>query len=115
MAKNVFLKDKAVDLRRAFEGEATMTTETPPDWVLLEAAKLSDTWCRSIEWLRELYGVSGSFRALCDMIAKHEKPPVDRKLLCAREALMQEGCIPHSDNTRACVRAIELYLEGFGE
>jgi hypothetical protein len=54
-----------------------MTTETqaPEDWVLLEAAELSDTWCRSVEWLRELYQASGSFRALCDMIQKYEKQP----------------------------------------
>jgi hypothetical protein len=49
-----------------------MTTETPPDEVLIEAAKLSETWCRSIEWLRELHSVSGSFRALCDMIQQHK-------------------------------------------
>jgi hypothetical protein len=57
-----------------------MTTETPPDdWVLLEAAEQAETWCRSIEWLRELYQASGSFRALCDMIQKYEKKPVVRK------------------------------------
>ncbi len=53
-----------------------ITTETPPDdWILLKAAELSDTWCRSVEWLRELYQASGSFRALCDMIQKYEKQP----------------------------------------
>jgi hypothetical protein len=92
-----------------------MTTETPPDdWVLLEAAKLSETWCRSIEWLRELYGVSGSFRALCDLIAKHEKPPVDRKVLCAQEAMKSwvgGGAGPET----ICIRAIQLYEEGFGK
>ena len=91
-----------------------MTTETPPDEVLIEAAKLSETWCRSIEWLRELYGVSGSFRALCDMIAKHEKPLVDRKLLCAREAMKSwvgGGAGPET----ITVRAIELWEEGFGK
>ena len=93
-----------------------MTTETqaPDDWVLLEAAKLSDTWCRSIEWLRNLHSVSGSFRALCDLIAKHEKPPVDRKLLCAREAMKSwvgGGAGPET----ITVRAIELWEEGFGK
>jgi hypothetical protein len=64
-----------------------MTTETqaPDDWVLLEAAKLSDTWCRSIEWLRELYGVSGSFRALCDMIEQNKSLAAEIERL--REAL----------------------------
>jgi hypothetical protein len=105
-----------------------MTTETPPDdWILLEAARRSDTWCRSIEWLRELYGVSGSFRALCDMIAKHEKPPADRKLLCAREAMAENaetcgwGGKFRSGNYDATyhitvpLRAIELWEEGFGK
>ena len=63
-----------------------MTTETPPDdWILLEAARLSDTWCRSIEWLRELYGVSGSFRALCDMIEQNKSLAAENERL--REAL----------------------------
>jgi hypothetical protein len=96
-----------------------MTTETPPDdWVLLEAAEQAETWCRSIEWLRELYGVSGSFRALCDMIQKYEKPPVDRKLLCAGQALA-EASIAHADvmwtDEDIAVRAIELWEEGFGK
>ena len=90
-----------------------MTKETPPDWVLIEAAKQAETWCRSIEWLRELYGVSGSFRALCDMIQKYEKPPADRKLLCAQEAwrLHDEDL----DSVTISVRAIELWEEGFGK
>jgi hypothetical protein len=98
-------------------GEATMTTETPPDdWVLLEAAKQAETWCGSIEWLRGLYNASGSFRALCDMIAKHEKPPVDRKVLCAREAVRNAGfVIDHADIESIAVRAIELWEEGFGK
>ena len=97
-----------------------MTTETqaPDDWVLLEAAKLSETWCRSIEWLRELYGVSGSFRALCDMIAKHEKPPADRKLACAEQAT-DEASIARADGVWTvediAVRAIELWEDGFGK
>jgi len=51
--------------------------------------------------------------ALCDMIAKHEKPPVDRKLLCAQEAwrLHDEDL----DSVTISVRAIELWEEGFGK
>ena len=93
-----------------------MTTETPPDdWVLLEAAKQAETWCGSIEWLRGLYNASGSFRALCDMIAKHEKPPVDRKLLCAREAWDQWLNIDYDGEEWIGLRAIQLYEEGFGK
>jgi hypothetical protein len=54
-----------------------MTTEIPPDWVLLEAAKRSGWDAYTTQVLREAYGDGGTYRALCDMIAKHEKPPVD--------------------------------------
>jgi hypothetical protein len=90
-----------------------MTTETPPDnWVLIEAARLCG-WDTEIEGLRRLYGGDKPFRALCDMIAKHEKPPVDRKVLCAQEAwrLHDEDL----DSVTISVRAIELYEEGFGK
>ena len=96
-----------------------MTTETPPNWVLLEAAKQAHLEGRSIEVLRGEYRYCISFRALCDMIAKYEKPPTDRKVLCAREAITQS----HDENFRSNIchwewiasRAIELYKEGFGK
>jgi hypothetical protein len=93
-----------------------MTTETPPDWVLLEAAKRADC---------DVYRRDGAFLALCDMIAKHEQPPADRKLLCAREASAEtyttiaeeyrKGKLDHLDLMRGAIRAIELYEEGFGK
>jgi hypothetical protein len=93
-----------------------MTTETPPDWVLLEAARLSgwdsDT---EIEGLRRLYRNVSTFRALCDMIAKHEKPPVDRKLLCAREAIREMPFDTKIKTEVVAIRAIELWEEGFGK
>jgi hypothetical protein len=97
-----------------------MTTETPPDWVLLEAGELSEPWCHSIEGLRDLHRISRSFRALCDMIQKHEKPPVDRKALCAREAVRlhnERHVFSHGLHTpeEVCIRAIELWEEGFGK
>jgi hypothetical protein len=97
-----------------------MTTETPPDWVLLEAARQSgwdsDT---EIEGLRRLYRNVSTFRALCDMIAKYEKPPVDRKLLCAQEAVRlhnERHVFSHGLHTpeEVCVRAIELWEQCFG-
>jgi len=93
--------------------------QTPPDWVLLEAAKRSGRTL-DLTWLRADYrAVNGLFRALCDMILKHEQPPVDRKLLCAREAITQS----HDQNfpSNIChwqwiaIRAIELWEEGFGK
>lgn len=90
--------------------------QTPPDWVLLEAAKRCG-WTPDLTWLRADYrAVNGSFRALCDMIERYEQPPVDRKVLCAREAMI--GClVPMSvENAEsALIRAIELWEEGFGK
>ena len=103
-----------------------MTTETPPDWVLLEAARLCG-WDTEIEGLRRLYGGDKPFRALCDMIVKHEKRPVDRKVLCAREAAAQlysgereeaefmRGHRDEYDQVWCGKRAIELWEEGFGK
>ena len=65
------------------------------------------------EWDVDLYMEDA--RALCDMIEKYEQPPVDRKLLCAREAMV--GClVPASIETveSTIVRAIELWESGYG-
>jgi hypothetical protein len=101
-------------------------TDTPEDWVLLLAADRGGLpWVdHSIEELREEYkdGADGLYRALCDMIAKHEQKPVDRKLLCAQAAVT--GALIELDASRfpkkecmwdCCVRAITLWEEGFGE
>jgi hypothetical protein len=91
-----------------------MTTETPPDEVLLEAAERGNIGDETIECLRRVYLHGGTFRALCDMVQKYEKPPVDRKLLCAREAMKSwvgGGAGPET----ICIRAIQLYEEGFGK
>ena len=92
--------------------------QTPPDWVLFEAAKRSEWGEQAIVSLVYEYKNKPSFRALCDMIERYEQPPVDRKLLCAREAL-SEANKAHADVTWSdedvAVRAIELYEEGFGK
>lgn len=104
-------------------------TDTPPDWVLIEAAKRSG-WCvlNCAAQLHPTYKTNSSYRALCDMIQKYEQPPVDRKLLCAREAMalkreawglneiagyIRQG-IYDDDNIKDCIRAIELWEKGFG-
>jgi len=93
-----------------------MTTETPPDEVLLEAAKRSNANTNlSLQYWRDMYRTDGMFTALCDMIAKHEKPLVDRKLLCAREALDQCFDARERRVERIALRAIELWEEGFGK
>jgi hypothetical protein len=90
-----------------------MTTETPPDWVLLEAAKRCDMFTKHIDALRYRHTGDSCFRALCDMIQKYEKQPVDRKLLCAREAVVWGT--PWAATETIGVRAIKLYEEGFGK
>ena len=94
-------------------------TDTPPDWVLIEAAKRSGWLFESpqLSYLQRCYTESNQmFRALCDMILKHEQPPVDRKLLCAREAATNWEWIKSDDAAVAShVRAIELWEEGFGK
>lgn len=97
--------------------------QTPPDWVLLEAARRAGLK-RSPAQLRagQIAGAAKPyFRALCDMIERYEQPPVDRKLLCAREALRQgnEGALRDGNGNwtpeQEIVRAIELWIEGYGE
>ena len=96
--------------------------QTPPDWVLIEAAKRSgwkddDELLLRHAYLDEINAVG--FTALCDMIERYEQPPPDRKLLCARAAITQS----HDENFRSnicqwewiALRAIELWEEGFGK
>ena len=94
--------------------------QTPPDWVIEEAAKRSH-YEYTVDFTRNNYGAFGScFRALCDMILKHEHPPVDRKLLCAREAITQSHDHERSYPSNICqwqwiaIRAIELWESGYG-
>jgi hypothetical protein len=90
-------------------------TDTPPDWVLIEAAKRIGWGC-GVLLGANTYSNSDTkgriFRALCDMIQKYEQPPVDRKLLCAREAWRLHD--EELDSVTISVRAIELWEEGFG-
>jgi hypothetical protein len=91
-------------------------TYTPPDWVLIEAANRGGhSWKdQSVRQLRDAYVDVDVpvFNALCDMIAKHEQPPVDRKLLCAEEACIKDGW---HITVRTCLHAIELWEQGFGK
>jgi hypothetical protein len=98
-----------------------MTEQTHPDWLLIEAGKRSG-WATKetcIETLR-VYDGNLVFRALCNALWKlHEAgllpAPVDRKLLCAREAVKEweDGeLLPVTD---VSIRAIELWEEGFGK
>ena len=94
-------------------------TDTPPDWVIRREAELCGvTWLDDLDYgaQRRRYHADSTMRALCGMILKHEQPPVDRKLLCAREACMQSHDQEFRSNIRKwewiAVRAIELWEEG---
>ena len=84
--------------------------QTPPDWVLIEAAKRSAFHEVPFTTLKSAYSAKSAYRALCDMIQKYEQPPVDRKLLCAREAYGPHDVI----GQMKAVRAIELWESGYG-
>ncbi len=88
--------------------------QTPPDWVLIEAAKRCG-WGYVIATLQWTYRNEAPFRALCDMIERYEQPPVDRKLLCAREAMRNGSNGKIWSKEEVGVRAIELWEEGFGK
>jgi hypothetical protein len=92
--------------------------QTPPDWVLKEAAKRSECLSLPITKLRDQYlsETYAGFSALCDMIEKYEQPPVDRKVLCAREAIQEAArALTSWSQEDVCIRAIELWKEGFGK
>ena len=89
-------------------------TDTPEDWVLIEAAKRGE-FVGEISDLRHSYESIKVFRALCDMIAKHEQKPVDRKLLCAEEAWEQTSRKPKWTYADLVSCAIELWESGFGK
>lgn len=92
-------------------------TDTPPDWVLIEAAKRCE-WAdaRTLDTLQRFYSQAPSpYRALCDMIAKHEQKPLDRKLLCAREAMAGTVLFEPVAIEGIVSRAITLWEEGFGK
>jgi hypothetical protein len=96
----------------------TMTNDqTPPDWVLTEAAKRAALHLTPAQYRAGFIAKAARpyFLALCDMILRHEQPPVDRKLLCAREAVKEwdfQQVIVVND---LALRAIELWEEGFGK
>ncbi len=90
--------------------------QTPPDWVLIEAAKRSAFHEVPFTTLKSAYSAKSAYRALCDMIQKYEQPPVDRKLLCAREAARQYLAMDAGVKVEwNGIRAIELWIEGYGK
>lgn len=76
--------------------------ETPPDWVLIEAAKRGRFGLVPVETSRAMYEEPITqhhhvFRALCDMIAKHEQPTVDPDVEAVKRILLKWNDAPIYD------------------
>ncbi len=78
-------------------------SDTPPDWAFKRAQEL-----RSKRGFTHL-------DAFAAYISEHEQPPVDRKLLCAREAMAGTVLFDPVAIEGIVSRAIELWEEGFGK
>lgn len=76
--------------------------QTPPDWAVDRAQEL-----------RKKRGFT-HLDAFAAYIAEHEQPPVDRKLLCAREVVRQYAEEQVFDVEKTAIRAIELWESGYG-
>jgi hypothetical protein len=89
--------------------------QTPPDWVLVEAAKRSG-WPQSTPLYAE-YQEDKAYRALCDMIQKYEPHLIKREMLCAREAMqnVSDRGLDEDWWEAIAIRAIELWEKGFGK
>lgn len=77
--------------------------QTPPDWAFKRAQEL-----------RNKRGFT-HLDAFAAYIAEHEQPPVDRKLLCAREAMAGTVLFDPVSIEGIVSRAIELWEAGFGK
>lgn len=91
--------------------------QTPPDWVLIEAGKRFGWVHTTYDVLLKYYMTESyiGFHVLCDMIEKHEQPPVDRKLACGDKAWQQWRKNELESAQCIGVRAIELWEQGFGK
>lgn len=102
-----------------------MVTDTPEDWAFERACSWVGRKPHHVRSMTVDNPERRAISALCDMIAKHEQKPIDRKLLCARQAAIQEmphhkarideGVFDDSEEVAIPVRAIELWIEGYGE
>jgi len=101
--------------------------QTPSDWAFERACGWVGRKPHHVRSMAVDNPERRAISALCDMIERYEQPPVDRKLLCAREAMARHKNVydradyfrsGEMDNGLAiadCVRAIELWEEGFGK
>ena len=83
--------------------------QTPPDWVLVEAAKRSGIRGDAFS-LRVGYGHNLTFRALCDMIERYEQPPVDQ--IDEALALQLEAFCPNDLHCYEGRNPVKLFRDG---
>lgn len=91
-----------------------------PDWAMIQAAKRAGIHHTPAQIRAGQMAAAARppFFALCEMILQHETAPVDRKMLCALEAASNADMSEVDWDTITaftCVRAIELWEEGFGK
>ena len=94
------------------------TDNIPADWVLLEAARVGE-WEHTdgLSELRDDYKSENyaTFRALCDMIAKHEQPPVDPDVEAVKRILLKFYGSPVILGEDAVARAVAQYKQERGQ
>ena len=89
--------------------------QTPPDWAFERACSWVGRKPHHVRSMAVDNPERRAISALCDMIERYEQPPVDRKLLCAREAMAGTVLFDPVAIEGIVSRAIELWIEGYGE
>lgn len=98
-----------------------------PRWALERACEAAGRKLHHFDQMDTDNCLRASIASHALTIAQHEAPPVSRKLKVAREAMARQCKTPESAATyrsgdwdyagslNACLTAVELWIEGFGE
>lgn len=103
-----------------------MTETEASDWAIEKAKANHPDKELSVKWVKKKPDIYWLILEYARHIEAHEKPPVDRKLLCAREAAVfvcgehhrqeiESGEWDKSEEVITPQRAITLYEQGFGK
>lgn len=84
--------------------------QTPPDWILIEAAKRSGVEHYFHHLAADDYKRNPTFRALCDMIERYETPPVDQ--IDEALALQLEAFCPNDLHCYEGRNPVKLFRDG---
>lgn len=92
-----------------------MSEQTPPDWVLIEAAKRCGREGTKPEVILDRWYSDATLRALCDMIEKYEQPPVDPVVTAIVDAMydLEDGRSGASTESYAACLRNALAARGF--